>query len=355
MSGQLTESDRERQLRAAELKAAELLRNDLRKLTSPLETLKKYRQKKEKMPPKKVKCPCGYCHESTSGAAAVQCAICDFWHHKSCVQGMSDEFYRHLFTAKEAGLRVTWLCEKCDKTAKKLESLIVVLGTRVDSLEQRMEKNEEMAKANTENVVTLKEKIENMEKNERDAGATACTTVFKEIKERENRKDNVVVHNMPEPGRRVKEGKEREAADLEELQKVLDSIQAEVDLKTVVRWSRRLGERKDNGPRPLLLGFAESSAKEKILDKAHKLDDDEEYKAIHIVQDLTKKQRDEEDAMRKEAASKNEAEGAESNYHWKVVGRRGKRRVAKARKPENGNLAPPTTGRRASRGSRSSQ
>ena len=84
------------------------------------------------------------------------------------------------------------------------------------------------------------------------------------------------------------------------------------------------------------------------------MDDDEDYKAIHIVQDLTKKQRDEEDAMRKEVTQKNEAEGAESNYYWKVVGRRGKRRVAKARKPENGNLAPPT-GRRASRGSRSSQ
>ena len=143
-------------------------------------------------------------------------------------------------------MRVTWSCEKCDKTAKKLESLIMVLGRRVDSLEERAEKSEEMAKANTEQVVILKEKIVNMEKNEKDAGATACTTVFNEIKDRENRKDNVVVHNMAEPGRRIKEGREREAANLGELQKVLDSIQAEVDLKAVVRWSRRLGERKDN-------------------------------------------------------------------------------------------------------------
>ena len=143
----------------------------------------------------------------------------------------------------------------------------MVLGRRVDSLEERAEKSEEMAKANTEQVVILKEKIVNMEKNEKDAGATACTTVFNEIKDRENRKDNVVVHNMAEPGRRIKEGREREAADLEELQKVLDSIQAEVDLKAVVRWSRRLGERKDNGPRPLLLGFPKAQQRRRFWTK----------------------------------------------------------------------------------------
>ena len=116
------------------------------------------------MPPKKIslirKCPCGYCHESTSGSAAVQCSQCEFWHHISCVPGMSEEIYKHLVAAKEAAMSIKWSCEKCEKTTKKMESLITVLGRRMDDLEERAEKTDEMVKVLTGEVGALKKKLQ---------------------------------------------------------------------------------------------------------------------------------------------------------------------------------------------------
>ena len=106
----------------------------------------------------------------------------------------------------------------------------------------------------------------------------------------------------------------------------------------MVKFSRRLGEKKINEPRPLQLGFKDKDVRSKVLENAKKLKDEvEQFKKINIVIDLTKMQRDEEAKLEKEAKEKNEAmsdqEKAKNGY-YKIVGKRGQRREVRVKEQE---------------------
>ena len=148
------------------------------------------------MPPKhKKQCPCGYCQVNTYGTASVLCSSCNFYHHQGCIPGMSNELYKNLVCAKEAvagtSSAITWTCEKCVITTKKVESLITVLGRRIDDLEEGAEKTDEMVKVLTMEVGALKKKITIIEKNEKE-----MEKLRKKVSELEELKDKVNVENV---------------------------------------------------------------------------------------------------------------------------------------------------------------
>ena len=148
------------------------------------------------MPPKhKKQSPCGYCAVNTYGTASVLCSSCNFYHHQGCIPGFSDELYKNLVCAKEAvagtSSAITWTCEKCVITTKKVESLITVLGRRIDDLEEGAEKTDEMVKVLTMEVGALKKKITIIEKNEKE-----MEKLRKKVSELEELKDKVSVENV---------------------------------------------------------------------------------------------------------------------------------------------------------------
>ena len=108
-----------------------------------------------------------------------------------------------------------------------------------------------------------------------------------------------------------------------------------------IRFAKRLGEKWNNvDPRLLLVGFKDNNfnARLSILDNARKLADDEDWKNVNVVLDLTPMQRKEEEGLRKEAERLNGllSETDAKNWVHKVVGRRGERRLVRVLVEEEG-------------------
>ena len=101
------------------------------------------------------------------------------------------------------------------------------------------------------------------------------------------------------------------------------------------RFARRLSPVADNdtpSPRPLLIGFKTEDGRDAVLEKSPLLGDkDEPWSSVNVVMDLTKCQRKEEKKLRDTASKKNAelGEDEEGNWRWKVVGRRGERKMVK--------------------------
>ena len=94
---------------------------------------------------------------------------------------------------------------------------------------------------------------------------------------------------------------------------------------------RRLGKVREDGlARPLLLIFRNKQDRDKLLEKAPRLSKDQEdyWRDINIVADLTQRQRQLEQSMFKRAEDQNLARNNDeqsTNLCWKVLGRRGER------------------------------
>ena len=102
-----------------------------------------------------------------------------------------------------------------------------------------------------------------------------------------------------------------------------------------IRFAKRLGEKRNNAdsPRPLLIGFKANTARISILDNAHKLANEDNWRNVNVVHDLTQMQRKEEEGLRKEAdrLTGQLSESDAKNWLHKVVGRRGERRLVRVR------------------------
>ena len=261
-----------------------------------------------------------------------------------CIDGMSDEFFAYLDKQMKDGI-FCWTCDKCTSITKKMLGQMSQLSRRVGELEENEKLNKTKWEKNDQAMENVERRLEKMETSEK-KGASA-SAVFDEFRERDNRLDNLVVHGLDEAAETIK-GKDRAAADIEKAQELIDVIGVNISMEEAVKFSRRLGEKKDNGPRPLQLGFKKSEDKEKILDNASKLaDKNEPWKSVSIGQDLTNMQREEEAKMREDAKKRNNemtAEEKSKNGIFKVVGKRGKRRMIREKEESNG----PTRDRRMS-------
>ena len=145
-----------------------------------------------------------------------------------------------------------------------------------------------------------------------------------------------MIHGFLEPQDTIENGAERMVADKANLQKVCDEIDCGVAVADEVKFCKRLGARGDT-TRPLLVGFKDTGSRSKILDNAHKLaEKGPTWQEISIVLDLTPMQRKEEDKLRVEVTTKNKelSEDEAKNWIWKVVGRRGERRMIKTAREE---------------------
>jgi uncharacterized coiled-coil protein SlyX len=238
---------------------------------------------------------------------AVQCALCDLWVHKDC-EGMSDETFSVLDTQNEEEGRCFWTCKSCHSYALKFDKRMRNVETRVAKIENETipEISEKMSGMRTE-LDDLKGVTKNLQesskKDDSSIHATITSAVLEEMKERETRRCNLIVHNIAEPGADVVQSKDRVEKDIEKLQELLGQIEVEVNVNETFRFAKRLGARDegDDTPRPLLIGFKERRYCDSILDKSHKLSDKEEpWSSVNIIRDLTKAQRKEEKEMRGE-------------------------------------------------------
>jgi hypothetical protein len=151
-----------------------------------------------------------------------------------------------------------------------------------------------------------------------------------EMRERDIRRKNVVMHRVGEAGEEVKAAEERRAWDLKSCDNIFRALNLEINSENGVKFCRRVGER-GAGPRPLIVGFKREWQKEDLLEKARNLRNTQ-FSDVVIIPDLTKEQRREEAEMNSEVDKRNQElsqEDRAKNLEWMVVGARGERRMVK--------------------------
>ena len=248
---------------------------------------------------------------------------------------MSMETFNVLVAQVKQNGGTFWACISCRSFKAKLDK-------RLTALERQVEDIDEAVKGHATQLGDLDKDVKELKKNAGKAAQAAeiqavkdCAqdAVFTELDEREKRKLNIVDHGLKESGSEVTSRKMRKDEDLRKLQSLVDALEVEIQLAASLRYFKRLGEKTEGSvkPRPFLLSFNNIQDKNSLLDKSAKLKDLENWTSVTLVQDLTKKQRQQEQSLREKCDAKNEERSEEDakNWEWKVVGRRGEKRIAK--------------------------
>lgn len=154
-------------------------------------------------------------------------------------------------------------------------------------------------------------------------------TLCEELRERDVRRCNVIIHGVPEPDDSIQDNRERMEIHKIRCEELFQEIRARTR-KPDIRFCRRIGER-GRDSRPIVIGVTTEEEKKHLLDRAKELQRSR-FNNVAIVPDLTKLQRRGEEKLVREAEERNKSltrEDMDKNQRWLVVGKRGEKRMIK--------------------------
>ena len=146
------------------------------------------------MPPKTTQHPCLRCRKNVGQVKAVQCGSCKQWAHKEC-EDMSDEEFN--FLSKQKG-GIVWHCTCCQASTARLEDAIRQLEKRVKNNEDRVDQIESREKVAEERLSKVEGEAAEARKALKDAQKDTVKIVFEEMRERDERRCNLIFHNVGE-------------------------------------------------------------------------------------------------------------------------------------------------------------
>jgi hypothetical protein len=213
--------------------------------------------------------------------------------------------------------------------AKKMNTLNQELNRRQDATDIRMNQIDNRV-TNSEQVVEklsqdLRRALDKIEDDKAGNNDALCD----ELRERDLRKLNLVIHGVNEPGQRIGYNRDRIEADKRSCSEIFAAIGVRTNGGDL-RFCRRIGER-GRDARPIVIGLRTEEEKRLILERARALRGGR-FDNVSVVPDLTRMQRGGEDRLSEEAARCNNnltAEDRTKNLRWLVVGRRGEKRLIK--------------------------
>ena len=138
------------------------------------------------MAPKDFPCLC--CKKNVGKVKAVSCATCKQWVHKECEE-MSDELYSVLL-GKYGGVSVKWDCQSCQASTARLVAHIKQVEIRLNKVEERMEAADDRSKLTKAKL----DKVEMVAKED------ITKIVLDEIRERDDKRLNIILHSRVECG-----------------------------------------------------------------------------------------------------------------------------------------------------------
>ena len=271
---------------------------------------------------------------------SIRCKICTFWWHPAC-GGLGSEEYNLYLKLSLLGTPDLWQCQTCQvgmgdlglrweqtgKIVAENKAKIDILETKLEKQEVKGDKLENELKKTREELAELKKSLDVVKED-------AMKMSVDEMSERESKRNNVILHGVPESA--SSDASERHTHDLLKLEIILrelgltDSTKAKKDIKFI----RRIGEkRQQQEARPMKVGFNYLSKKESVLESARYLNEIPDLRQISIGNDLTELQRKEETSLWRKACNQNLAptgEMQEKGMVMKVVGPRGRKRIVMA-------------------------
>ena len=322
------------------------------------------------MPKKETKIEnnCGTCSKSTGDENWLGCEVCDKWFHAKC-QAITSDVHKIITDTPTCH----WYCKQCNVKIGKLIPGLCKLNERCDLLEKELEKSKkelskQMEKSTSDTQRTINglqkdfesleikvlkieqdinrqleenkpEKLEvkwsdivkKMDNDIQSVSSTLRETKQNAIEERdrENRRNNIVIHRIPESD--FPKLEERNKADVDFCLQLFNNAMnvgvTEEDFKGVFR----LGKRGDQS-RALLVQFNSHNIKNLIMESLYKMKGaSTRYRSVVIQHDMTKSEREECRNLVTEAKTRTSADDS-GEWIYKVRGSPGNLKIVKFRK-----------------------
>ena len=153
---------------------------------------------------------------------------------------------------------------------KKLNGRLAVVEKDLKEVKKDLGEVKEKQTVNDKKVEAVEKDVEQLKKTVKGNTNNTKTSIMSEVTQREMRKTNIIVHGLEEPqvegaaNKQVFKEKEEEA-----LNSLLDSMSL-TEVKQGIKFKRRLGERKENKPRPLLIGFKNANERNLVMEASWK-------------------------------------------------------------------------------------
>jgi hypothetical protein len=223
-------------------------------------------------------------------------------------------------------------------------------------IERRLDAVEDTGKKNTEDIVRVEKNMDKLKEKLEKKAAKGEEAMYEELREREAKRLNVVIHGMTEPDGNERNGEKRMEWDKKGVEEIFKILELNLTIEDI-KFCRRVGE-KGQSPRAMIVGFYTEYARSILLRYAKHLADTE-YEDVSVMPDLTRRQRQEESSMQEEADRRNEEdlteEDVSKNLCWKVVGQRGEKRLIKGYNREGNSMRGRGRGTRTTRAGRASR
>jgi hypothetical protein len=264
--------------------------------------------------------PCLGCGKNVTGAS-VQCTLCTLWCHRTC-SSLTQEALKALeVQAHEVGIAY-WACRSCLAFASKVNRQLQTAGERQDAIEAKVEGTISTGRENSQRIDRLEDELNRMRIALEAKRAEKNYLLCDELREREIRKNNLVIHGIQE-AEDISYNRDRMERDKNicgELFRIMNVRTKPEDL----RFCRRVGQR-GRDPRPIIIGLRTEEEKRAILDRTNTLPGTR-FDNLSVGPDQTRMQRQGEERLVGEAKARNRqltSEDIEKNQRWLVVGRKG--------------------------------
>ncbi len=297
--------------------------------------------KKTKKTPVPGPNPCIACQRNcTKAQHSVRCTLCELWCHKTC-SGLSDEAFKGLdIQQKETGTAF-WACKSCLGYAKKVNQQFKRVDERLDGTDRRVEENKKNIETTSQLAQSTAAEVKKLAGQMEQLAEKMEETLDTELRERETRRLNLIIHGVPEIRDSLHGNRERMEEDKRTCEDLFKTLGARTGVNNI-RFCRRIGERGQT-PRPIVVGLSNEGEKNFILNRAKNLPHTK-YSEATIGPDLTKRQRTGEAKLKEEAARRNKQltqQDLQNNMKWLVIGRKGEKRLIKGVEREFTRAPPP--------------
>jgi hypothetical protein len=256
-------------------------------------------QQNRKTNKKQPEHPCVACGKNVT-SNSVQCTLCNMWSHKACTNLSTEAFKGLEAQVREVGVAY-WACRACLSFANKVNRQLQAAAKRQDEVEAKVDENCKATEQNTQEINKLRQELDKVKQALDQERGDRNAMLSEELRDRELRRNNIVIHGLSEPNENTNYSSARMEQD-----RVCGNLFATMGIRTRqedLRFCRRVGERGQD-PRPIIIGLRTEEEKRAILERARLLRGTS-YDNVSIVPDMTKMQRQAEDNLAREAEARN--------------------------------------------------
>ena len=222
---------------------------------------------------------------------SIECAICKEWCHKRCSNLDREEFR----VAQKGNSLLLYQCMKCRKSKKSPDEEPSRMEVKIDKMFEMFSVFTKKMMKMEENSEELHQRVDRVEAKIESEVDKKVREIFEDEKEKERRRPNAILVNVPESSNPDIE--QREVDDKEAVLKVLEEVMDEKVAPSEIENPIRLGERKigkDSKPRVMKITIANELFRKKLFGKTKNFNarEGDPKKKIYVNPDRTPKERE---------------------------------------------------------------